>query len=82
MRLNGHRVSFCELRWESPTGWATMALLHGNDRGYRRGTHRAFVARIRSRLPSYGVEDFLRAFRFASDMESVLRRSARHIGFD
>jgi tetratricopeptide (TPR) repeat protein len=42
----------------------------------------AFVARIRSRLPRYGVEDFLRSFRFAPDMERVLRGSARQIGFD
>jgi tetratricopeptide (TPR) repeat protein len=48
----------------------------------RRDEAAAFVARIRGRLPRYGVEDFLRSFRFAPDMESVLRTSARHVGFD
>jgi DNA-binding SARP family transcriptional activator/TolB-like protein len=43
---------------------------------------RAFVARIRCRLPTYSVEDFLRAFRFAPDTEKLFRRSARQIGFD
>jgi DNA-binding SARP family transcriptional activator/Tfp pilus assembly protein PilF len=48
----------------------------------RRDEAGAFAARIRGRLPHYGVEDFLRAFRFAPDTESELRRSAHQIGFD
>jgi hypothetical protein len=39
------------------------------------------VVRIRDRMPSYSVEDFLRAFRFAPDTEALFRTSARPIGF-
>jgi DNA-binding SARP family transcriptional activator/TolB-like protein/tetratricopeptide (TPR) repeat protein len=48
----------------------------------RREEARKFAARIRERVPSYSVEDFLRAFRFDPDTTSLLRRSARQIGFD
>jgi hypothetical protein len=47
----------------------------------RRDEAHAFVARIRSRLPAYSIEDFLRAFRFAPDTEKLFRASAREIGF-
>jgi DNA-binding SARP family transcriptional activator/TolB-like protein len=43
---------------------------------------RSFVAKIRQRVPSYSVEDFLSAFRFGRDTEQMLRRSAQPIGFD
>jgi len=43
---------------------------------------RKFVARIRQRSPSYGLSDFLGAFRFDRETESVFRRSARQIGMD
>jgi DNA-binding SARP family transcriptional activator/TolB-like protein len=48
----------------------------------RRDEARAYVARIHSRQPSYRVEHFLRAFRFAPDTREVFRRSARLIDFD
>ena len=48
----------------------------------RRDEARKFVARIRDRVPSYNVEDFLRAFRFTADTEKLFRSSARQIGFD
>ena len=47
----------------------------------RRDEARRFVARIRTRLPSYGVEDFLSAFRFAPETERLFRRGARRVGF-
>ncbi|MET0387135.1 MAG: transcriptional regulator [Polyangiales bacterium] len=43
---------------------------------------RALVVRARSRVPGYGVEHLLRAFRFASETEQLFRRCARQIGFD
>ena len=46
----------------------------------RRDEARQFVGRIRERLPSYGVEDFLRAFRFERDVERLFRHGARQIG--
>ena len=48
----------------------------------RRDEARRLVARIRERIPSYDVEDFLRAFRFDRETEELLRRSARTFGFD
>jgi DNA-binding SARP family transcriptional activator/tetratricopeptide (TPR) repeat protein len=48
----------------------------------RKDEARVFVGRIRERVPTYSVEDFLRAFRFPKETESVLRRCARLIGFD
>jgi len=42
---------------------------------------RRFVARIRERLPRYSIEDFLRAFHFDTDVESLFRSSARRIEF-
>jgi DNA-binding SARP family transcriptional activator len=47
----------------------------------RKDEARAFVARIRSRVPAYGGEDFLRAFRFGLDTEQLFRRAARQIDF-
>jgi tetratricopeptide (TPR) repeat protein len=43
---------------------------------------RRYVTRIREQRPAYTVEDFLRAFRFPSDITRLLRFSARTIGFD
>jgi hypothetical protein len=48
----------------------------------RREEAQRFVERIRARVPSYRVEDFLRSFRFAADLERLFRHSARQIGFD
>ena len=48
----------------------------------RRDEAKGFVARIRDRMPSYSVDDFLRAFRFARDTEQLFRRGAKLIGFD
>jgi DNA-binding SARP family transcriptional activator/tetratricopeptide (TPR) repeat protein len=47
----------------------------------RRDEARAFVARIRERVPSYDMESFLRAFRFERDTQQLFRRAARQIGF-
>jgi DNA-binding SARP family transcriptional activator/Tfp pilus assembly protein PilF len=43
---------------------------------------RGWVARLRSRMPSYRVDDLLRAFRFTAETEGLFRRGARRIGFD
>lgn len=43
---------------------------------------RAVVARTRVQLPSYMVDDFLRAFRFTQDGEALVRSGARTIDFD
>jgi DNA-binding SARP family transcriptional activator/TolB-like protein len=48
----------------------------------RRDEARKFVARIRQRLPGYGIEHFLRAFRFDGDTQRLFRSSARQIDFD
>jgi TolB-like protein len=48
----------------------------------RREQARELVARIRTQVPNYTVEDFLRAFRFLPDAEHLFRESARSIGFD
>jgi DNA-binding SARP family transcriptional activator/Tfp pilus assembly protein PilF len=48
----------------------------------RRDEARKFVARIRERVPGYGIGHFLRAFRFDADTERLFRSSARPIGFD
>ncbi len=47
----------------------------------RRDEARAFVSRARTRVPDYGLEHFLRAFRFAPDAVTLFRKSARRIGF-
>jgi TolB-like protein len=47
----------------------------------RRAEARAFVARIRERLPGYSASDFLRAFRFDPDVDRLFRRAARKIDF-
>lgn len=41
---------------------------------------RAFAASIRRTLPGYGVEDFLRTFRFAPDAAALYREAARRLG--
>lgn len=41
---------------------------------------RQFVAFIRRSLPEYRVEDFLTAFRFPADTQSLFRQAARRIG--
>jgi TolB-like protein len=48
----------------------------------RRDEARKLVAQLRERVPTYSVEDFLRAFRFPRDTEKLFRRAARQIGFD
>jgi len=48
----------------------------------RREEARSFVGRLRERLKSYTVEDFLRAFRFDPATEELFRQGARQIGFD
>ena len=48
----------------------------------RRDDAQRVAARIRERLPGYGVDDFLRAYRFDVDTQSVLRGALRQIGFD
>jgi tetratricopeptide (TPR) repeat protein len=53
-----------------------MALVNRRDEG------RKLVARIRERVPGYGVEHLLRAFRFDRDTERLLRGSAVQIDFD
>lgn len=47
----------------------------------RPGEARAFITRIRSQLPAYTVEDFLRAFRFTPDAETLFREGAKRIEF-
>jgi DNA-binding SARP family transcriptional activator/TolB-like protein/Tfp pilus assembly protein PilF len=47
----------------------------------RRAEAERYVARIRTRLPSYSIEDFLRAFQFNADIERLFREGARSIGF-
>jgi tetratricopeptide (TPR) repeat protein len=48
----------------------------------RRDEARQFIARVRERVPSYTVEEFLRAFRFPRETEDLFRQTARQIGFD
>lgn len=48
----------------------------------RRAEARELVGRVRSSLPGYTVEDFLRAFRFAPDGTALFRRAAKDLGFD
>ncbi len=42
---------------------------------------RAYVKAIRETLPSYSVDDFLTALRFAPDAEALFREGAERIGF-
>jgi len=49
--------------------------------GDRLDEARDFVARIRARLPDYGVEDFLHAFSFTPDTQRVFRAAASKVGF-
>lgn len=46
----------------------------------RRDPARALVARIRSGLPGYDIEAFLRSFRFPPEAERLFRRAAKPIG--
>jgi hypothetical protein len=48
----------------------------------RRDDARRIAARIRERLPGYGTDDFIRAYRFEADAQRVLRGALRQIGFD
>ena len=47
----------------------------------RRNEALEFVSRIRARVPAYGSDDFLRAFRFDPDVEHLLRSAVRQLGF-
>lgn len=49
----------------------TLALANRKDEA------RAFIARIREKLPGYTVEDFLRAFRFEPEAEKIIRAGAK-----
>jgi hypothetical protein len=57
---------------------AAMTLALAN----RRDEARAFIARLRQKLPSYTVEDFLRAFHFEPEAEKIIRAGAKLGGFD
>jgi len=48
----------------------------------RRDDARRVAARIRERLPGYGADDFLRAYRFDADTQRVFRGALQQIGFD
>jgi TolB-like protein/Tfp pilus assembly protein PilF len=48
----------------------------------RRDEARRVAARIRERLPGYGIDDCLRAFRFDAETQRVIRGALRQIGFD
>ena len=48
----------------------------------RRDEAQKLVGRIRELEPNYNVEDFLRAFRFGRDTESLFRHGARQLQFD
>jgi hypothetical protein len=41
---------------------------------------RQHAAALRLKVPTYGIEDFLRAFRFDADGERRFREGARRIG--
>jgi DNA-binding SARP family transcriptional activator len=43
---------------------------------------RGFIARIRSRAPSYNVDHFMRSFHFEPAMERAIRKIAREAGFE
>ncbi|HTL31475.1 MAG TPA: hypothetical protein VL326_00045 [Kofleriaceae bacterium] len=47
----------------------------------RRAEAAQYVARIRTRLPGYSIENFLRAFQFDADIERLFREGARQIDF-
>ena len=46
----------------------------------RRDEAKKYASRIRERAPGYGVDDFLRAFRFDADTTRRLRKAAEQIG--
>jgi hypothetical protein len=56
---------------------AACAVLAG-----RRDDARRVAARIRERVPSYGTDDFLRAYRFDADTQGMLLGALRQIGYD
>lgn len=79
---------------EEAAEWAVRAASRPNAHGHilaiaatnlalvnRDDEARAFIARVRARLPGYSVDDFLRAFRFEPDGEKLVRHAARRIGF-
>lgn len=91
-RALGH-VRMGEL--EEATHWAVKATARPNAHAHilaiaaeclslagRRDEAGEFVARIRGHLPSYGVENFLRSFRFDREAEDLFRHAARQIDFD
>lgn len=80
---------------EEAAMWAVKAAMRPNAHAHilaiaatnlslvrRRDEAKELVARIRTKLPRYTVDDFLRAFRFTSDAEKIIRQGARAIGFD
>ena len=82
-------------QFEEAADWAVRATARPNAHAHilaiateclalaeRHDEARGFVARIRSRLPRYGVEDFLRAFRFAPETQRMFRSGARKVGFE
>jgi DNA-binding SARP family transcriptional activator/TolB-like protein len=82
-------------QFEEAADWALKATARPNAHAHilaiateclalanRRDEARTFVSRIRSRLSSYTVNDFLRAFRFPAETERLLRKGAAQIDFD
>jgi len=80
---------------EEAASWAVKAAARPNAHAHilaiaaeclaladRRDEARQFVAQIRTRLPTYCVEDFLRAFKFEPDVAQMFRGGAGQIGFD
>jgi hypothetical protein len=79
---------------EEAAEWALRAIARPNAHGHilaiaafaldlagRTSEARRLAARVRERVPEYGVEHFLRAFRFDRDSEALFRKSASGIGF-
>ncbi len=82
-------------QFEEAADWALKATARPNAHAHilaiateclaladRRDEARTFASRIKSRLSSYTVNDFLRAFRFPAETESLLRKGAAQIDFD
>jgi tetratricopeptide (TPR) repeat protein len=81
-------------RYEEAADWAIKAAARPNAHVHIRGIAasclaaagrfdeaRAFVASARSIVPSYGIEEFVGAFRFAADTIVLFRQNAPLIGF-
>lgn len=43
---------------------------------------RDVVARLRTKVPRYSIEDLVRAFRFDAEAEAILRKGAKRLGLD